>query len=314
MQNIKIDINDNDQTLIKFLNKYMPKAPNSLLYKWIRKKRIKVNKKRVEPSTLIYTDDIVNLYIYDEEIEKWQEEKNHIKSRIKVDIAFENEDIIIFDKPQNLLAHAANPEDYGNNVVDYMVDLLISRKEYIPRLEPTFRPAIVNRIDRNTFGLIMGAKNRKSLITLNKDIDNNIKKYYLAIVEGKIDKKLEIKNKLEKDNKNNVKVSKTGKESITIIRPIKYTNEYSLVEVELLTGRTHQIRATLKDINHPIIGDRRYSNIRNDKLYTNQQLVAYKLEFGENIGIESLKEKIIKSKYEEYIYNLYKKLVENKYN
>lgn len=314
MQNIKIDINDNDQTLIKFLNKYMPKAPNSLLYKWIRKKRIKVNKKRVEPSTLIYTDDIVNLYIYDEEIEKWQEEKNHIKSRIKVDIAFENEDIIIFDKPQNLLAHAANPEDYGNNVVDYMVDLLISRKEYIPRLEPTFRPAIVNRIDRNTFGLIIGAKNRKSLITLNKDIDNNIKKYYLAIVEGKIDKKLEIKNKLEKDNKNNVKVSKTGKESITIIRPIKYTNEYSLVEVELLTGRTHQIRATLKDINHPIIGDRRYSNIRNDKLYTNQQLVAYKLEFEENIGIKSLKEKIIKSKYEEYIYNLYKKLVENKYN
>lgn len=314
MQNIKIDINDNDQTLIKFLNKYMPKAPNSLLYKWIRKKRIKVNKKRVEPSTLIYTDDIVNLYIYDEEIEKWQEEKNHIKSRIKVDIAFENEDIIIFDKPQNLLAHAANPEDYGNNVVDYMVDLLISRKEYIPKLEPTFRPAIVNRIDRNTFGLIMGAKNRKSLITLNKDIDNNIKKYYLAIVEGKIDKKLEIKNKLEKDNKNNVKVSKTGKESITIIRPIKYTNEYSLVEVELLTGRTHQIRATLKDINHPIIGDRRYSNIRNDKLYTNQQLVAYKLEFEENIGIKSLKEKIIKSKYEEYIYNLYKKLVENKYN
>ena len=314
MQNIKIDINDNDQTLIKFLNKYMPKAPNSLLYKWIRKKRIKVNKKRVEPSTLIYTDDIVNLYIYDEEIEKWQEEKNHIKSRIKVDIAFENEDIIIFDKPQNLLAHAVNPEDYGNNVVDYMVDLLISRKEYIPRLEPTFRPAIVNRIDRNTFGLIIGAKNRKSLITLNKDIDNNIKKYYLAIVEGKIDKKLEIKNKLEKDNKNNVKVSKTGKESITIIRPIKYTNEYSLVEVELLTGRTHQIRATLKDINHPIIGDRRYSNIRNDKLYTNQQLVAYKLEFEENIGIKSLKEKIIKSKYEEYIYNLYKKLVENKYN
>ena len=263
---------------------------------------------------MIYTDDIVNLYIYDEEIEKWQEEKNHIKSRIKVDIAFENEDIIIFDKPQNLLAHAANPEDYGNNVVDYMVDLLISRKEYIPRLEPTFRPAIVNRIDRNTFGLIIGAKNRKSLITLNKDIDNNIKKYYLAIVEGKIDKKLEIKNKLEKDNKNNVKVSKTGKESITIIRPIKYTNEYSLVEVELLTGRTHQIRATLKDINHPIIGDRRYSNIRNDKLYTNQQLVAYKLEFEENIGIKSLKEKIIKSKYEEYIYNLYKKLVENKYN
>ncbi|WP_282926778.1 pseudouridine synthase, partial [Helcococcus kunzii] len=156
MRHIKIDINDNDQTLIKFLNKFFPKAPNSLIYKWIRTKKIKVNKKRVEPSTIIYKDDIVNIFIYDEEIEKWQKEDVTVTSKLNLEIAYENKNIIVIDKPQNVLVHAADKKDYGNNVVDYIVDLLIQRKEYIPRLEPTFRPAVVNRIDRNTMGLVIG--------------------------------------------------------------------------------------------------------------------------------------------------------------
>ncbi|MFM1524647.1 MULTISPECIES: RluA family pseudouridine synthase [Helcococcus] len=308
MRNIKIDINDGNQTLIKFLNKYFSKAPNSLIYKWLRTKKIKVNKKKSEPSTLIFKDDIIDIYIYDEEIEKWQKDKVSVRNKLNLEIAFENEDIIIIDKPQNVLVHAANKEDYGKNVVDFIVDYLIEKKEYIPRLEPTFRPSVVNRIDRNTMGLVIGAKTRKSLLELNNSIDNYIHKYYLAIVHGKIAKKIEIKNKLEKNENNYVSVSYTGKESITVISPLQYNDKYSLVEIKLLTGRTHQIRATLSNIGHPIIGDRRYGIKENSKLYKDQQLVAYKIKFDKKIKIESLRDLVIESKYKKYIYNLFKKL------
>lgn len=309
MREIKIGVNDDNQTVIKYLNKYMSKAPNSLLYKWIRKKKIKVNKSRIEPSTTMYKGDILYLYIYDEEIEKWQEEKKSVKARINLDIAFENNDVMIIDKPQNVLVHAANPKNYGKNVVDFIVDLMIEREEYIPRLNPTFRPAIINRIDRNTMGLVIGAKNRKSLLRLNDAIDNGmIRKYYLTIVEGKLDKNLTIKNRLAKDENNHVSVSEYGKEAITKVNPILSTEKYSLVEVEILTGRTHQIRVSLADIGHPIIGDRRYSDDKNN-LYKDQQLVAYKLIFDENISIKSLKNKVITSKYEKYIKDLFTKLI-----
>ncbi|EHR33961.1 RluA family pseudouridine synthase [Helcococcus kunzii] len=309
MRHIKIDINDNDQTLIKFLNKFFPKAPNSLIYKWIRTKKIKVNKKRVEPSTIIYKDDIVNIFIYDEEIEKWQKEDITVTSKLNLEIAYENKNIIVIDKPQNVLVHAADKKDYGNNVVDYIVDLLIQRKEYIPRLEPTFRPAVVNRIDRNTMGLVIGAKNRKTVLELNEAIETDkIKKLYLAIVHGNVDKEMTIKNKLLKDKKNIVRVSEEGKESKTIIRPIKNKENYSIVEIELQTGRTHQIRTTLKDICHPIIGDRKYGKSENTKLYRNQQLVAYKLIFSKNLEVNNHKELVVESKYKDYIFNLFNKL------
>lgn len=305
MEKIIITKNEQNQTLIKFLNKYLPKASNSLLYKWIRTKKVKVNKKRAEPSLCLYENDVVNIYIYDEVLNDFKKDKKEFKSKISLDIAFENKDIIILDKPQNVLVHSASKEDYGKNVVDFMVDLLISRGEYNPRLEINFRPSIVNRIDRNTFGLVVGAKNRRSLLILNQN-KNLIHKYYLAIVEGKISEKIDIENKLEKDNKNHVKVSKDGKESHTIVYPLKYTDKVSLVEIELLTGRTHQIRASLANIGHPIIGDRRYGNKKfNNKKFKDQQLVAYKIVFDKDIGLKSLKELKVVSKYKDYIEKLY---------
>lgn len=309
MKHINIDINDSDQTLIKFLNKYLDKAPNSLLYKWIRKKKIKVNKKRAEPSTTLYTGDVVNFYIYDEELVKWQDNRKLKRSKIDLKIAYENKDIIVVDKPQNILVHAADKKDYGNNVVDFIVDLLIQRKEYIPRIEPTFRPAIVNRIDRNTMGLVIGAKNRKSLVKLNDLIEtDDIKKYYLAIVHGKIKEKIVVENKLYKDDNNVVHVDNKGKISKTIINPIKVKKDYSLVEIDLITGRTHQIRATLKDLGYPIIGDRKYGIKDNIKNINNQQLVSYKIEFSKNIEIESLKNLVVESEYKDYIFNLFNNL------
>lgn len=308
MKKIIIDVNDSEQSLIKFLNKYLNKAPNSLLYKWIRTKKIKVNKKKSEPSLILHKGDIVNFYIYDEQLEKWQEDKRNFKSKIGIDIIYENHDIIVFDKPQNVLVHAASKEDYGKNVVDFMIDTLIARKEYIPRLEKTFRPALINRIDRNTMGLVVGCKNRNALLKLNEQKEL-INKYYLAIVEGKIDRKITIQNKLVKNDDNYVKVDKKGKESITIINPIKFSEKYSLIEIVLITGRTHQIRASLKDIGHPIIGDRRYGNSRSN-LYKDQQLVAYKINFDNKIDLDSIKGLTIESKYKHNIEILFNKLME----
>lgn len=310
MKNIKVDINDNNQTVIKFLNKYFETAPNSLIYKWVRTKKIKVNKKRIEPSTLIFAGDEINIYIYDEEIEKWQKNKKTVKSRINLDILYENKDVIIIDKPQDILVHAASKDDYGKNVVDFIVDLLIERKEYIPRLEPTFRPSVVNRIDRNTMGLVIGGKNREAVLKLNRAIESYyIRKYYIAIVSGEIKQEKIIDNILYKDENNVVHVSEIGKKSKTIIRPIKFDKYYSLIEIELVTGRTHQIRATLADIGHPIIGDKKYGDFKKSKLYKNQQLVAYKIVFDKNIELESIRGKIIESKYKNYIFSLYEKLV-----
>lgn len=313
MKNINVDLNDQNQTLIKYLNKYLAKAPNSLLYKWIRTKKIKVNKKRTDPSHMLQLNDVINFYIYDEELEKWEKDETNFKSKIEVDIAYENEDIMVMDKSQNVLVHAADPSDYGKNLVDFMVDLMISRNEYNPRLEKTFRPALVNRIDRNTRGLVIGAKNRESLTILNEYKDK-INKYYLAIVVGKMDKDLKIENKLTKDSDNMVTVDEDGKESVTIIKPITFTDEISLVEIELKTGRTHQIRATLSDIGHPIIGDRRYGKGKLTSKYKDQQLVAYKLKFDDDIELDSLKGLEITSQYKTYIYDLFNKIIGEQYD
>lgn len=306
MKKLIIEENDANQTLIKFLNKYLNKAPNSLIYKWIRTKKIKVNRKKTSPSQMLQKGYILEIFIYDEELDKWKEDKLKKISKIKVDIIYEDKDIIVFDKPQNLLVHASSSEDYGKTVVDFMIDYLIYKKEYLPKKENTFRPALINRIDRNTMGLIVGAKNRNSLLKLNSN-KKSIHKYYLTIVEGKLNKELIIKNNLVK-NDNMVKISSYGKESITKIKPIYNSNEYSLVEVELITGRTHQIRATLSDIGHPIIGDRKYGKTKS-KIYKDQQLVAYRIYFDENIGIDSLRNLTVKSNYENYIFDLYKKII-----
>lgn len=309
MKKLTIRENDDKQKLIKFLDKYFQTAPKSLIQKWIRTKKIKVNGKRAAIDTIVYEGDLVDLYIYDEEIEKWQSRKKSLTSKISIDIAFENQDVVIFDKPQNMLVHAANKEDYGKNVVDYLVSYLIEKKEYIPRLENTFKPALVNRIDRNTMGLVIGAKNRKTLVYLNDKLDSRlVKKYYLAIVEGHIKEEKKIENYLIKED-NRVRVDeKQGKKAITLVIPLAYKEGYSLVEIELLTGRTHQIRASLESIGHPIIGDRRYNKRRVNAAYKDQQLVAYKLEFSEDVEIESLKNLQVLSKYKDYIEGLFEEI------
>ncbi len=316
MREIIIKINDKDQTLIKFLEKYLEGAPKSAIQKFIRKKRIKVNGKRAESSYKLALGDRVNIYIYDEVIEEWKKkaEKSKVHSKLKLDIAFENDDIVVIDKPINTLSHPASEDDYGKTVVDFLISYLIDKGDYVPRLEHSFIPAIVNRLDRNTMGLIIGAKNRESLVKLNEIIDSNkVEKAYLAVVEGSFVGERSITNYLEKDERNVVHVSNSdrGKIAKTDIKAIRTGERYSLIELRITTGRTHQIRATLSDLGYPIVGDRKY-NKNKIKGINHQLLAAYKLNFSDDIEIKSLRKLSVTSELSKSIYDIFNKLQEKK--
>jgi len=172
------------------------------------------------------------------------------------------------NKPKNLLSHASSKEDYGNNLVDFMIGYLLEKGEYNPRAEKTFVPAIINRLDRNTSGLVIGAKNSKALRELNRLKESSIEKYYKTIVSGKVKKNFIINEKLEKDEeKNKTAISKNGKESITEVYVERNNEEFSLLKIKLITGRTHQIRSHLSSKGFYIIGDIKYGDSEINKFF-----------------------------------------------
>lgn len=290
MREIIIEQNDDNQRLDRFLSKYLNKAPASLLQKFIRTKRIKVNKKRTTPDFMLSTGDVINIYIYDEVLEQYIDKKERsTKTNIKIDYIYEDANISILYKPVGLLTHPASSEDYGKTLLDAYVEDLIKKGEYVPRIEKSFVPAFANRLDRNTSGMLIGCKNNMSLQNVNLAIKNRqIRRVYRTIVWRILDEeKLIDKNLVKAETKNRMHIQDgMGQEAQTLVRPIFNKNHYSLVEVELITGRTHQIRAHLASINHPIIGDRKYGRRAiNNKMYDdfeldNQYLIAYKVILG----------------------------------
>ena len=222
--------------------------------------KVKVNRKKVDSSYILAENDVINIFIYEEELEKLivSKSKKYSYSK-KLDIVYEDENIIVMNKPKNLLSHASSKEDYGNNLVDFMIGYLLEKGDYNPRAEKTFVPAIINRLDRNTSGLVIGAKNSKALRQLNKLKENSIEKYYKTIVSGKVKKNFVINEKIEKDEeKNKSTISKNGKDSITEVYVEKNNDDFSLLKIKLITGRTHQIRVHMAHIGHPLLGDLLY--------------------------------------------------------
>lgn len=291
MREYRIEINDADQRLDRFLIKLLPNASSSFLQKMIRQKRIKINKKKAEASSMLSEGDQVQIYIYEEKLALLERKAGRFRSDIRVSYAFENKDLAIIDKPAGLLCHAVGPQDYGNNLVDAYLADLIDRGEYIPRLEKTFRPALVNRLDFNTQGLLIASKSHKASMVLSEAVqDDRIEKSYLAYVQGRVafakdGKSIFIDEPLLTVNGHSF-VDPKGKKALTEISCLSYEDGISLLEVKLHSGRTHQIRAHLSYIGHPLLFDKQYGGIKNRK-FQHYQLLSYKMTFHslEEVGL-----------------------------
>ncbi len=288
MRTIQINKNDANQRLDKFLTKRFKTMPKSLMYKYIRTKYIKVNGKRCEISTRLNEGDVITFYIKDEFFDEPQYDTyDFLKAPVKLDIVYEDENIILLNKPTGLLCHP--DENYHfDSLLARLQHYLYDKKEYNPKSENSFAPALANRIDRNTGGIVIAAKNSESLRVLNQKIkDRELKKIYLCVVHGILkNKQSTMTDYLEKNEKQNrvyvsSKPTPNSKTIKTKYKVLKEFNNMSLVEVELLTGRTHQIRAHMAYIGHPIVGDGKYGTNKQNKNTSLkwQALCSYKLEF-----------------------------------
>lgn len=313
MKEIIINSNDKDQRLDRFMGKYLQNAKKSLIMKSIRKKNITVNNKKSAPEYILKENDRVEIYFSYETIEKFTKVKNHVK-RDFPDIIYEDENIALVKKPRGLLTHN-DKKDYEKNALDMFVSYMIHKGEYVPRVEKSFRPSFCNRLDRNTSGILIGCKNAQALREINDAIKNrHLEKHYMALVDGSIDEEIHDISYLEKDGeKNKVSLNERGdgKEIETIIRPMERLGEYTLVDINLITGRTHQIRATLKKYNRSIVGDLKYKGRRSFGL-NSQFLHNYKIIFGGLKNLDYLNGKEFTLELEESLNDILKELRKEK--
>ena len=289
MVNIEIGKNEQNQRLDKFLRKYLGKAPLSYIYKAIRKD-VKVNGKRSKEDYILELGDTVTLYIADDVIESYRKKVETTRAKRQFKIAYEDENLIIVEKPFGLLTHGDQHEK-KNHLANQVIDYLIETESYNPRIEKTFTPAPVNRLDRNTTGLVLFGKTNLAVQQLNQMIreKDKISKCYMTIVAGNLKRELHLRDRMVKDRANNkvtvLSMDQEGLEMETIVRPMKSSGKYTLVEVEIITGRTHQIRAHLAKAGHPVIGDVKYGDkkvngfVRQRFDLNTQLLHAYKLHF-----------------------------------
>ena len=288
MKEFVIGKNDAGQRLDRFVSKSLPLLPPALLQKYIRLKRIKCNGARAQRDQRLQEGDILQLYINDEFFDKPREDNLFLTLfKPSLDIVYEDENLLLLNKRPGLVVHADETEKV-NTLINHIQAYLYQKREWNPRWENAFTPALCNRIDRNTGGIVMAAKNAETLRILNQKIrDREIAKFYLAIVHGRMKPSQgKLEGFLLKDeDRAQVKVFSRpvpgGKSAATLYKTLRTAGGLSLVECELLTGRTHQIRAQFAAAGHPLLGDGKYGRERDNKKYGRsfQALYSYKLAF-----------------------------------
>ena len=295
MKSFTVTKNDAGQRLDKFISKAVPMLPGGLMYKYIRIKRIKINGGRAQISTRLSEGDKVDMYINDEFFEKKFNDYDFMRASKELTVIYEDGNIMILDKKQGLLSHPDEGE-YNDTLITRVKRYLYEKGEYDPEDENSFSPALVNRIDRNTRGIVIAAKTAEALRILNEKMKKReLHKLYLCVVHGVPDKgKIQPDGSylmedwlVKNEQKNMVKIYKkqveNSKDIRTKYRVLKVNEKdgLSLVEVELLTGRTHQIRAHFAYVGCPLLGDGKYGSneLNKKKGYKKQCLCSYKLTF-----------------------------------
>lgn len=296
MKEFTINRNDAGQRLDKFITKATEGMPKSLLYKYIRTKRIKLNGKKAHENDVLAEGDIVECYIPDEFFGGGEALPDYTKVKIKPDIVYEDENILLCNKKPGVLVHLGDEGDKNRadaaereTLIFALTAHLVAKGEYIPNEENSFAPALCNRIDRNTGGIVILAKNAESLRDINEAIrENRVTKRYLCAVHGRLTGEKTLTAYHSKDYKTNtVKIFDRrvpgSREIITKYRALSYNREHdlTLLEVTLITGRTHQIRAHMAFIGHPLLGEGKYAHNAADRRlgYSSQALYSCAAEF-----------------------------------
>lgn len=288
MKEFTIGKNDAGQRLDRWLSKTLPLLPAPLMQKYIRLKRVKVNGKGSARDVRLQVGDVLQLYINDEFFELPNRENRFLSIfKPRLNILYEDENILLLDKPPGMVVHP-DKEEKVNTLLTHLQAYLYQKKEWNPYQEAHFSPALCNRIDRNTGGIVIAAKNAEALRIMNQKIkDRELSKYYLAIVHGAMRPRVgELSGYLSKDEqKNQVTISsrpsETSKFAVTRYRTLDFRNGLSLVECDLITGRTHQIRALFAAAGHPLLGDRKYGTPSDRAHYHRdfQALYSYRIAF-----------------------------------
>lgn len=293
MRELHISPKEEGQRLDKFLMKYISLAPKSFVYKMLRKKNIKLNDKKAEGNEILKDGDSIKLFLAEETIEKFSENISVAKTSMDFDVVFEDSNIILCNKPQGLIVHP-DKEHKSNTLNDQLIYYLTQKGEYNPTLSMGFVPSVCNRLDLNTSGIVTMGKNLPSVQELNRGFKERlIDKYYITLVKGEVKSEGVVEGWHTKSDNNIVNISSRdngGSYVCTKYKPIDCKSGYTLLEVKLETGKSHQIRACMQYIGHTIVGDRKYGDkavnaiFRNKFALDNQFLHSYKIVFKFNDG------------------------------